>query len=119
MESWSREVFAKNLQYYIDITGVTQRDLAKYVGVSAPTLNEWVKGKKFPRIDRIEKLAAYFGCLKSDLIEDKKKPDAAEGTELSDNKRALMQLIQNCPEEDAGRLLQVLKLFLENAKQDS
>ncbi len=119
MENWSREVFAKNLQYYIDIAGITQRELAQYVGVSAPTLNEWVKGKKYPRIDKIEKLAAYFGCLKSDLIEDKKKPATLEGAELSENKKALMQLIQNCPEEDAGRLLQVLQLFLDNAKQDS
>ena len=36
-------------------------------------MNEWVKGKKYPRIDKIEILANYFGILKSDLIEDKTK----------------------------------------------
>jgi hypothetical protein len=30
-----------------------------------------VNGKKYPRMDKVEKLAAYFGILKSDLIEEK------------------------------------------------
>jgi transcriptional regulator with XRE-family HTH domain len=33
-------------------------------------LTEWVNGKKYPRIDNIEKLAGYFKVSKSDLIED-------------------------------------------------
>ena len=33
-------------------------------------MTDWVNGKKYPRIDRIEKLAIYFGVSKSDLIED-------------------------------------------------
>lgn len=49
----------------------TQKELAEIVGVSAPTMNDWIKGKKFPRIDKIEILANYFGILKSDLIEEK------------------------------------------------
>lgn len=48
-----------------------QKDLAEVAGVSAPTFNEWLKAKKYPRIDKIEKLADYFGILKSDLIEEK------------------------------------------------
>jgi transcriptional regulator with XRE-family HTH domain len=53
--------------------GKNQKEMAAVVGVSAPTFNEWLKGKKFPRIDKIEKLAHYFGILKSDLIEEKTK----------------------------------------------
>jgi len=68
---FSREVFAKNLRMYMDRMGKTQKELAEIVGVSAPTMNDWIKGKKFPRIDKIEILANYFGCLKSDLIENK------------------------------------------------
>jgi hypothetical protein len=36
-------------------------------------VNEWLKAKKYPRIDKIEILANYFGILKSDLIEEKSK----------------------------------------------
>lgn len=69
--AWSKEVFAKNLRYYMESRGKNQKELAEIVGVSAPTMNDWLKGKKYPRIDKIEILAKYFGILKSDLIEEK------------------------------------------------
>ena len=71
----NREVFAKNLLYYLEKSGRTQIEIAEIVGVSKSTFNDWVKGKKYPRIDKIEKLAIYFGILKSDLIEEKTQQD--------------------------------------------
>lgn len=71
MAIWSKEVFAKNLRFYMERKGKTQKELAEIVGVSAPTINEWIKAKKYPRIDKIDILADYFGILKSDLIEEK------------------------------------------------
>lgn len=68
---WSKEVLAKNLKYYMELAGKNQKEMAEIVGVSAPTFNEWIKAKKYPRIDKIEILANYFGILKSDLIEEK------------------------------------------------
>lgn len=68
---WSKKTFARNLAYYMEMSGKSQKELAAVAGVSAPTFNEWVKAKKFPRIDKIQKLADYFGVLKSDLIEEK------------------------------------------------
>lgn len=73
MAIWSKEVFAKNLRHYMESRGKTQKELAEIVGVSAPTMNDWLKAKKYPRIDKIEILANYFGILKSDLIEEKTK----------------------------------------------
>jgi len=73
MAIWSKEVFAKNLRTYMEMKGKTQKELAEIVGVSAPTMNDWIKAKKYPRIDKIEILADYFGILKSDLIEEKTK----------------------------------------------
>ena len=71
MAMWSKEVFAKNLRYHMDRKGISQKELAEIVGVSAPTVNDWLKAKKYPRIDKIEIMANYFGILKSDLIEEK------------------------------------------------
>jgi transcriptional regulator with XRE-family HTH domain len=71
MALWSKEVFAKNLRKYMEGRGITQKELAEKIGVSAPTMNDWLQAKKYPRIDKIEKLADYFGVLKSDLIEEK------------------------------------------------
>lgn len=73
MAIWSKEVFAKNLRSYMEMKGKSQKELAEIVGVSAPTMHDWLKGKKYPRIDKIEILADYFGILKSDLIEEKTK----------------------------------------------
>ena len=67
----NREVFSKNLAYYIERSGKTQKEIAEIVGVSTSTFNDWVKAKKYPRIDKIEILADFFRILKSDLIEEK------------------------------------------------
>lgn len=67
----NKEIFAKNLCYYIEKSGKSKKELAEIVGVAPSTFNEWTKGKKYPRIDKIEILANYFGILKSDLIEEK------------------------------------------------
>ncbi len=76
----NKEIFSRNLSFYIEKSGKNQRELAEIVGVAPSTFNDWVKGKKYPRIDKIEILANIFGILKSDLIEDKlemnKKNDA-------------------------------------------
>lgn len=67
----NKETMAKNLAYYVNASGRTQRELAEMVGVAPSTFNDWMKAKKYPRIDKIEMLADYFGILKSDLIEER------------------------------------------------
>lgn len=78
---WSKQVFSKNLKKYMESSGKTQKELADIVGVKAPTFNEWIKGKKFPRIDKVQKLADYFGIQKSDLIEEKLTDEQKTGNE--------------------------------------
>ena len=67
----NKEVFSKNLKYYIERSGKDRRELSKIWGFPYSTVTEWINGKKYPRIDRIEIMANYFGILKSDLIEEK------------------------------------------------
>ena len=67
----NREIFAKNLAYYVERSGKTQKEIAEIVGVSKSTFNDWMKAKKYPRIDKIEIMADFFKILKSDLIEEK------------------------------------------------
>lgn len=88
-KEWSKEVFAKNLNYYMEKANKNQKEMAAIVGVSAPTFNEWMKAKKFPRIDKIEKLAQYFGILKSDLIEEK----TAEHREMQQKNSTLTDIV--------------------------
>lgn len=111
--AWSKEVFARNLRYYMESRGKNQKELAEIVGVSAPTMNDWLKAKKYPRIDKIEILANYFGILKSDLIEDKKE-QPAEYDGLPEKRKALMQFAMSVPEDKADMILQVMKTILQN-----
>lgn len=68
----AKRIFAKNLQYYMDINGLKRSDLCNaFNEFKYSTLSEWLQAKKYPRIDKIEMLANYFGIKKSDLIEDK------------------------------------------------
>ena len=67
----NKEVIAKNLSYYVSRSGKTQKEIAAIVGVAPSTFNDWTKGKKYPRIDKIELLAKCFDVMKSDLIEER------------------------------------------------
>ena len=82
MATWSKEVFAKNLRHLMNENGKNQKEIAEIVGVSAPAVNDWLKAKIYPRIDKIEILANHFGILKSDLIEA--KPIRVSGKMYSD-----------------------------------
>ena len=72
------EIFARNLSYYVERSGKQQKELAEMVGVSTSTFSAWMTATRYPRIGKIEKLADYFGILKSDLIEDKSKNEIKE-----------------------------------------
>ena len=63
------EIFAKNLGHYVELSGRSSKDIALEAGVSPSTFSYWLNGKKYPRIDKIEKLAEIFHVQKSDLIE--------------------------------------------------
>lgn len=67
----NKAIIAKNLAYHVKRSGKTQKELSMIVGVAPSTFNDWMKGKKYPRIDKIEILADCFGVMKSDLIEEK------------------------------------------------
>ena len=85
----NKEIMAKNLIHYVKQSGKTQRELATIVGVAPSTFNDWLKGKKYPRIDKIEILADYFRILKSDLIEDKPQ----EHKKMQKNNDAIADII--------------------------
>lgn len=67
----NKEIMAKNIQYYMDKYGKTRQDMCEILGVKYTTFTDWVKGNSYPRIDKIELMANYFGISKSDLVENK------------------------------------------------
>ena len=108
MAEWTKEIFAKNLRYYLSQSGKTQKEVSHIIGVSAPTFHEWCAGKKTPRMDKVEKLANYFGILKSDLIEEKTKQPTQN--ELSIKKKEFIKRVAEMSDEQLDRLEQILAL---------
>ena len=70
MSIGNKDVLSKNLKKYISKSGKDRTTIAEDLGFPYSTLTDWVNGKKYPRINNIEKLANYFNVSKSDLIED-------------------------------------------------
>lgn len=66
-----KEIFARNLNYYMTKNHIKQIDLVNKFNLSKSTVSGWCNGIKIPRMDKIELLADFFGITKSDLIENK------------------------------------------------
>lgn len=64
-------LFSKNLNHLLKLNNMTQAELAERMNVSTATTSNWCNGVKLPRMDKIDKMCKLFGCLRSDLLEDK------------------------------------------------
>lgn len=65
-----RAIFSKNLNYYMERTGKSTADLSSDLSFPFSTVSDWVHGKKYPRMDKVQAIADYFGVLKSNLTEE-------------------------------------------------
>lgn len=115
-----KKIFAENLTYHMNRNKVNGITLANYMGVTSAAISDWMHGKKMPRIDKIKRIANYFGIKLSDLIEEKPQdyylnPQTAriaqavfDDTDL----HALFDAAEDCKPEDlkmAADLLRRLK----------
>lgn len=69
----NKEIFAKNLNYYMNINQKDRNDLARDLDLPYTTITSWCKAEFYPRIDKIQLLANYFNIQKSDLVESKSR----------------------------------------------
>jgi len=121
----NKEVFSRNLAYYVDKSGRQQKEIAAAVGVPTSSFNDWIKGKRYPRIGKIELLANYFGILKSDLIEDKTEErenmqkksstiaDAAIRMKTDSEFMSVVEMLIPLNSEKINDVKQVLSVFLK------
>ena len=105
----NKQIMAQNIRRYMERKGVTNQQICDALGFKYTTFMDWIKGVTYPRIGKVEAMAQYFGCEKSDLIEEKKEKPTVQDDELSDVKRELIESIKKLPEEKILVLLQVAK----------
>lgn len=71
MSLGNKEVMARNIKYYMNKAGIDRNRLCDDLNLKYMTVSDWINAKTYPRIDKIEVLANYFGVSKSDLVERK------------------------------------------------
>ena len=67
----NKQVMADNIKRLMNEFNASQSDICTRLKLKPSTFSDWVNAKTYPRIDKIELLANYFGVEKSDLIEEK------------------------------------------------
>ena len=60
--------FSETLKAIMQKHGKTQGDLVKDLNFRQATVSDWLNGKKYPRMDKIEKLANYFDISINELL---------------------------------------------------
>lgn len=104
-----KEIFSTNLKRKMEEANKTRRDIVDALGFSYFTVTDWVNGKKMPRMDKVEQLAKYFGCLKSDLIEQK-NPTTEIDSGISEAKAELIKKVMQMSDEELQRLDLLLQI---------
>ena len=113
----NKEIFARNLKFYLGQTGKTQKEIAEFLQVNPSSVNDWIKAKKYPRIDKIEMLSIYFGILKSDLIEEKGMNKTLPQVQtLTEGETMLLELFRQIPKEAQEMYIEVLRQRVKNLK---
>lgn len=118
----NRQIFARNLTYYMKKNGKTQADIVEDLGITASTVSDWVNGKKYPRVDKMQMLADYFGVYKSDLTEEHEEAALTDDVDLQEyleelknrsEMRMLFKLAKNATKEDVEKAVKIIEALTD------
>ena len=84
----AREIFVRNLRYFMEQKDITQADICRELKVSSATASDWCTGKKYPRVDAMQHLADLLGVRFSSLTTE-------SGLQDFEDQRFLEALHQN------------------------
>ena len=106
----NKEIFARNLEKYIAQSGKSKREIAKDLGVSPSGLCDWTAGRAYPRIDKIQLLAEYFGIKKSDLVENEEETEE----NVSELDQRVLDIFHKVPEGKEEFALSLFEAVVNN-----
>lgn len=72
MEMTLDEIISKNLKDEIEQSGKTKTEIAKAIGVSCPTISQYISGRIQPSLSTLSKLCNYLNCSADDILNIKK-----------------------------------------------
>lgn len=68
-ENDAKQIFSQNLKRLLDSRGKTQSALAADLNYPDMTVSNWINAKTYPRVDKIQQIADYFGVTRATLTE--------------------------------------------------
>lgn len=113
----NKETMAKNIRRYLDRKGLKITQLADAVDVPYSTVNNWVNGVSYPRIDKIERMAKFFDVSKADLVEEEEtlRNEVLEKAFAGrPEMRDLFKAADKARVDDIERVIKILNAFAEN-----
>lgn len=106
------EIFSQNLKKYLRLSKKSQVEVANAIHVSKGTFCDWTRARSFPRMDKLQALADYFGILKSDLLEDEN--NVVKEDPISDQDQKALDLFHQVPEEKREFVLSLIQAAIDN-----
>lgn len=107
-----RSIFARNLNRLLNSKGETQLEVAKKLGIKQSTFSSWCTGVKFPRADKLDLLASYFGVEREELIKDNAAPRPGLNQDAATKLEKLIQLVNEMDESEWNKLMDYASLIL-------
>jgi transcriptional regulator with XRE-family HTH domain len=105
-----KDVFSANLVYYIEKSHLTQKEVAKKIGVTESSITDWVTKRHYPRLDKIQLLAEAFGIKMTDLVE----PLDLSKKSISDQEQLILDLFHKVPDEKKEFLIKMIQAASDN-----
>lgn len=68
------QIIASNIKKYVSLNNITQKELADAIKISPSTMSDYMNLRSNPSYGVIQKIADYFGILKSDIDTTFKDP---------------------------------------------
>lgn len=93
-------------QKLLDMNGVKSADVARATGISNMTFSDWKNGKSTPKMDKIEKIAKYFGVT-TDYMMGKKSE--VPSLSMADEHFELIKLYSSLSEADQKAIMQIVR----------
>lgn len=109
----NKKTMAYNLKRLLQPTGLNIKEFSKIMGFKYTTVINWFKAERYPRIDKIEMMAAFFNVTKSDLVEEY-DPITEK---LTLNKQKLDYLFAKLDDNNQAHLLNTAKELLKQQGQ--
>lgn len=119
----AREIFVKNLRFLMDARGITQADICRELNVSSATASDWCTGKKYPRVDAMQRLADLLGVMFSTLtteggLQDYEDQKRLEALHQDPRLGLLFDRSRKMSHEDVEFMLQMAERILKERDGD-